>query len=349
MNILFTKHYFNISKELSLVCVLLATYLLSSTLVAAEPSWVPPRTPSGAPDLQGLWQSVTITPLERPLDLGDKSTYTAEEAAQMEAGISFANVLRARPLDPDRAPPPAGEFDELASDINFIPEFIGKVAQFSGEYRTSLIIDPPDGLLPLREGGMDIYDEWRAEGFGDYDGTEIRPVSERCVLTGAPIPQMVQLQGKDIQIVQTDDYVMILNEYGYETRIIRLHSEHPANGFNKWMGDSIGHFEGDTLVVHTQNFRPEQSMAWGDLYPYLKSSEQLEVTERITMLSENDLKYSYVASDPKIYTASFTVEIPWERFPEGERFYEFACHEGNYSMRYIMSGARRQDLDAQQK
>ena len=88
-------------------------------------------------------------------------------------------------------------------------------------------------------------------------------------------------------------------------------------------------------------------MPWGELYPYLKSSDQLEVTERFTVIAERDLKYSYVVSDPKIYTQSFTVEIPLERLPEGQHFYEFACHEGNYAMRNIMSGARRQDLDNQ--
>lgn len=349
MNILFTKHYFNISNELPLACVLLATWLLSSPLVAAEPDWIPPRTPSGAPDLQGLWHNVSQTPLERPLALGTKSTYTAEEAAKLEAQVTLLDSLRFLPSDPDREPPPVGEINELASDLNFIPVLGSRIAEFYGEYRTSLIIDPPDGRLPLREVSMDIYDEWRAAGFGNYDGPEIRPVSERCVLTGAPIPQMLQLQGDNFQIVQNDDYVMILNEYGYETRIIRLNGKHPTNGFNKWMGDSIGHFEDDTLVVHTKSFKPEQSMAWGDLYPYLKSSDQLEVTERFTVISEQDLKYSYVASDPKIYTQSFTVEIPLERLPEGQHFYEFACHEGNYSMRNIMSGARRQDLDAQQK
>jgi hypothetical protein len=278
--------------------------------------------------------------------MGTKGSYTDDEAAAIEAAAIEFDRLRALPSDPDREPPPVGEINELASDLNFIPVLGSKIAEFYGEYRTSLIIDPPDGRLPLREDGMDIFDEWRAAGFGDYDGPEMRPVSERCIVAGATIPHMVPLQGRNIQIVQNDDYVMILNEYGYESRIIRLNGKHPAKAFNKWMGDSIGHFEDDTLVVHTMNFRPEQSMT--PIF-YMKSSELMEVTERFTVISERDLKYSYVASDPKIYTQSFTVEIPLERMPEGQHFYEFACHEGNYAMRNIMSGARRQDLDAQQK
>ena len=348
MDFLFAQGCSIISNKLSLVCVILAACLASSLITAAEPGWIPPRTASGAPDLQGLWSNVSQTPLERPLALGTQSTYTADEAAKLEAQVTLLDSLRALPSDPDREAPPVGDIQELASDLNFIPVLGSRIAEFFGEYRTSLIIDPPDGRLPLRENSMDIYDEWRAAGFGDFDGPEIRPVSERCMVTGAPIPHMIRLQGDNIQIVQNDDYVMILNEYGYERRIVRLNSQHPANAFNKWMGDSIGHFEDDTLVVHTQSFRPEQSMAWGDLYPYLKSSEQLEVTERFSVISEAALKYSYVASDPKIYTAPFTVEIPLERMPEGQHFYEFACHEGNYSMRNIMSGARRQDLDRQQ-
>ena len=333
--------------KLSLLCVILSTSLVSSLVTAEDADWTPPRTIFGVPDLQGYWTNMSQTPFERPVALGTQSSYTEEEAAKMEAQIALLDTLRFLPSDPDRGAPPAGEFDELGTDLAFIPELGGKVAEFYGEYRTSLIIDPPDGRLPLREDSVDIYDEWRAAGFGDYDGPEIRPVSERCVLTGAPLPQMLRLQGDNFQIVQTNEYVVILNEYGYETRIIRLNSKHPLNGFNKWMGDSIGHFEGDTLVVHTKNFRPEQSMAWGDLYPYLKSSDQLEVTERFTMMSGSGLKYSYVASDPEIYTQSFTVETPFERLPEGQRFYEFACHEGNYSMKNIMSGARRQELDKQ--
>ena len=347
MNFQFVQDHSIVSNKLSLVCVILGACLASSLITAAEPGWISPRTASGAPDLQGLWSNVSQTPLERPLALGAQSSYTADEAAALEAQAIQLDSLRALPSDPNREAPPVGDIQELAADLNFIPVLGSRIAEFYGEYRTSLVIDPPDGRLPLREGGMDIYDEWRAAGFGDYDGIEIRPVSERCMVAGAPIPHMIPLQGNNIQIVQNDDYVMILNEYGYERRIIRLNGEHPTNGFNKWMGDSIGHFEVDTLVVHTKSFRPEQSMPWGELYPYLKSSDQLEVTERFTVIAERDLKYSYVVSDPKIYTQSFTVEIPLERLPEGQHFYEFACHEGNYAMRNIMSGARRQDLDNQ--
>jgi|TARA_B100000315_G_scaffold227615_1_gene235708 hypothetical protein len=332
-------------KNLLLVCVLSSTLLSSSLLIAAEQGWIPPRTASGAPDLQGLWANVTQTPMERPPNLGTKGSYTADEAATAEAQFKEFDRLRGLPSDPDREPPPVGGINELASDLNFIPVLGSKIAEFYGEYRTSLIIDPPDGRFPFREDAMDIFDEWLAAGFGAYDGPEMRPVSERCIVAGPTIPHMTPLQGSHIQIVQNDDYVMIMNEYGNETRIVRLNGEHPTNGFNKWMGDSIGHFEDDTLVVHTMNFRPEQSMT---PIVYIKSSELMEVTERFTMMSEHDLKYAYTASDPKIYTQSFTVEIPMERMPEGERFYEFACHEGNYAMRNIMAGARRQDLDKQQ-
>ena len=218
------------------------------------------------------------------------------------------------------------------------------MARINGEYRTSLIVDPPDGRFPFVEGGADkdIYGQWRAQGFGPADGPEIRWVSERCLTALATMPPMaVIMYNSNVQIVQTSDYVMIMGEMVNDARIIRLNSTHQPSHIKKWMGDSIGHYEEDTLVVHTQNYRAEQSNM------RLRSSEALQITERFTPVSDNEIHYTYTVEDPVIYSRPFTVELPLRRRAAHERLYEFACHEGNYSMPGILGGARRQEMDDQ--
>ena len=333
------------SKLFKLVIVygLSSWMLTAANLYAAETSWTLPRTASGAPDLQGLWNYVSSTPFERPPELGDKRAYTEDEAQVVEADARESERIRIQPLDPERGLPPKGEFVAHKADENFIPEMSTKVARVNGEYRTSLIIEPSDGRLPYLEEGMDIFEQWQAMGFSGFEGPEIRPASERCLVHGAPLPNMHPLVGLNIQIVQTDEYVVVVTESAYYPRIIPLSRDHQPNSWNKWMGDSIGRWDKDTLVVQTRNFRPEQS----DLTYFLQSSDELTITERFTIVSEDELAYSYIASDPNIYSQSFTVEIPMERMAEGERLYEYACHEGNYSLPGILAGARRQELDNQ--
>ncbi len=132
-----------------------------------------------------------------------------------------------------------------------------------------------------------------------------------------------------------------MGEMVNDARIIRLNSTHQPSHIKKWMGDSIGHYEGDTLVVHTQNYRAEQSNM------RLRSSEALQVTERFTPVSDNEIHYTYTVDDPVIYSRPFTVELPLNRRAAYERLYEFACHEGNYSLPGILGGARRQEHDNQ--
>jgi len=343
MSILFQARIPNSSFKVFIVYVLSSWILTATNLNAAETGWMPPRTASGAPDLQGLWTYIYATPYQRPLELGDKRAYTEEEALAVEADSRESERVRTQPIDPDRGPPPLGDLQANAPDSSFRPESPTNVARVNGEYRTSLIIEPSDGRLPYLEEGMDIFEQWLAMGFGEFDGPEIRPASERCFVHGAPLPIMHPLVGINSQIVQTDEYVVILTEAAHQARIIRLDKEHQENSWNRWMGDSIGRWEGDTLVVHTRNFRPEQS---SEMY-WLKSSDALQITERFTIVSEDELAYSYVAIDPNIYSQSFTVEMPLHRMVEGERIYEYACHEGNYSLPGILAGARRQEIDNQ--
>lgn len=315
--------------------------LATANLIAAEQAWVSPQTENDFPDLQGFWGNRTQTPFQRPAALGNQRAYTAEEAMSMEDERREFDRLKFLPIDGNREAPEAGAFIGNQADGNFADVRIN-VTKVNGEYRTSLIVDPADGRVPYVENGSskDIYGQWRAQGFGAADGPEIRSVGERCITANGTMPPMAVITyNSNIQIVQTRDYVMIMGEMVNDARIIRLNSEHQPAVMKKWLGDSIAYYEEDTLVVHTQNYHPQQSNM------RLRSSEQLQVTERFTAISESEIFYTYTVEDPVIYSRPFTVELPLLRRAPHEKLYEFACHEGNYSVPGILAGARRQEMD----
>jgi hypothetical protein len=322
-------------------CVLtfcLGFWVTASAVALAQPAtstWAPNRTWHGHPDLQGQWTNSTQTPLERPAALGNRRVYTPEEAAAVERQAHQSDAERAAPLNPDRAPPTGGRVGQEANDA-YIDTFLN-IARINGEYRTSLIIEPEDGRLPYRPDGRnkDIYAQWREAGFGPSDGPEIRTMGDRCLHIGAQTPPMVvPLYNANFQIVQTASYVMILSEMINDARIIRLHGEHQPSIMQKWLGDSVGRWEGDTLIVQTRNFKPEASNF------RIRSSAEFELTESFTLTDDDAIHYRYTVTDPVIYSQSFTVEMLLRRRPAGEHIYEFACHEGNYSMASILLGAR---------
>lgn len=307
-----------------------------------------PRTEYGYPDLQGNWTNPWQTPLQRPAHLGNQQGYTLAEAQALQERIFAQEVQRQAPLDPDRPAPPLGEIQNQQADGNFETMPL-ELARVNGEYRTSLIIDPADGRFPLRENAADIYRQWLNAGFTSFDGPEIRGSLDRCLSPGGPLPLMHSFSGaeggnpggdnpvRNIQIVQTRDHVMIMSEYFSMARIIPLRSEHQYGQGNKWMGDSIARYEGDTLVIHTNQFRPEQSTA------FLRNSAALEVTETYQRTAHDEILFRFTVDDPQIYQRAFTAEIPLRRMPANQRLYEYACHEGNYSMIYILQGARVQE------
>lgn len=342
MSILFVKPVYPIFFKTALV-IALTVLLLATKLTAAEGEWAVPQTEHGYPDLQGLWGNRTQTPFQRPAALGNQRAYTQEQALALETEKLEADRIKFLAIDPNREAPPAGDYIGNQADGNFA-DIRTNVARVNGEYRTSLIVDPPDGRFPFVEGGMskDIYGKWRSQGFGPSDGPEIRSVGERCLTGNGTMPPMAVITyNSNVQIVQTSDYVMIMGEMVHDARIIRLNSEHQGENIKKWMGDSHGYYEGDTLVVHTQNYRAEQSNM------RLRSSEELQVTERFTPVSDTEIHYTFTVDDPVIYSQSFTVELPLLRRAPGEQLYEFACHEGNYSIPGILGGARREEQDNQ--
>ena len=300
------------------------------------------RTRHGYPDFQGYWNNASQTPIERPASLGDKRSYTLEEARALESTAQKSDTQKAAPLDPDRAPPADGGVIMFQADENFANTRIN-ITQINGEYRTSLIVEPADGRYPYVEGGAnkDVFGQWRAAGLGAYDGPEIRSQMERCLHVGSQMPPMMAwTYNANYQIVQTEDYFMLMSEMAHDARIIPIGTERRDNEFSKWFGNSIAHWQEDTLVVHTTGFHPQQSNF------FMKSSDQFEVTEYFELVSDGEIFYRYTVTDPIIYKQPLTLEMQLLRKTDGEQIYEFACHEGNYSLPSILSGARRAEADA---
>lgn len=324
------------TRILSLSGALIST--LAFTLTAAAQDWQAPRTADGKPDLQGIWSNSSQTPLVRPAELGEKGFLTTEEAQDVEQGWRNRYDLASQPVDPERAPPTDGNADLGYNSFWWDPRT--DAIQLDGQYRTSIIVDPPNGQIPFLEGDRpdnSLRNQWRSRpGIEPYDAHELRPLAERCLLTfgsGSGPPMLPILYNSNYQIVQTPDHVMILVEMVHDARIIPIDKNHSDTDFEKWMGDSVGYWEGDTLVVKTRNFHPQQS--------FRGSSEQLVITERFELAEENKIKYAFTLEDPLTYRRPWTGEIAMNRKPEGEVMYEYACHEGNYAFPGIMGGARR--------
>ncbi|MES3006803.1 MAG: hypothetical protein V4751_03430 [Pseudomonadota bacterium] len=313
-----------------------------SAMAAGNTGWEVPRTEYGHPDLQGYWTNTTLTPIERPVELGDKKAYTEAEALALENAARDFEIQKAEPLDADRAPPPVGGAIGQEADINFSDVFTN-VLKVRGEYRTSMIVDPANGRFPFREDGrrQDIFAQWTAQGLGSADGPEARTPGDRCLSRGIP-PMTVTPYNNNYQIVQNKDYVMLMGEMVHDARIIRLDKEHMPGDAKNWLGDSVGHWDGDALVVHTKNLRPELS------HFRLISTAQLELTERFEIVSESEILYTVTVTDPQVYTQPFTEEITLMRKAPGDLIYEYSCHEGNYGLEGILAGARRVEWDARQ-
>ncbi|NKB33655.1 MAG: hypothetical protein GKR91_11210 [Pseudomonadales bacterium] len=294
-----------------------------------------PRTASGHPDFQGYWNNLHQTPLQRPTSLGNKRAYSEVEALALVDRAQQDLDDRASPLDPDRSAPDVGSRVTNQADDDF-DEFPIGIARVNGEYRTSLVIDPPNGRIPIKEQSerTDFFTTLTASG-RYLDGPEFGWAAERCLIAGPQLSMMFQ-RGLSpyAQIVQTEDYLMILGEYPYDARIIRINGNHPQRSFPKWMGDSIARWEGDTLVIHTNNFRDEHS------YPPILSTASFEVEERLSLSEDGILLYQYTVTDPALYTQAFTAEVPFTRMERGRVLYEYACHEGNYSWGNSLRGAR---------
>ena len=298
---------------------------LTATLVAlaaAPASSNPPRTPDGHSDLEGIWTNATLTPLERPTNLADKEFLTEQEAAD------FAKQALQQ-VDADRRDGGA------ATDVNrAYNEFWRDRGKVVPSRRTSLIIDTPDGRIPAltSAGKKRAADRAEARRLHPFDGPEDRSPAERCIATpNAGPPMMPANYNANYQIVQTPDYVAILSEQIHDVRVIPLDGRpHLAAHIRQWMGDSRGHWEGGTLVVETTNFTGQTDFAG--------SGAGLRLVERFTRTDPDTIHYEFHVDDPATFMRPWTVQIPMTKAP-GPLF-EYACHEGNYGMSGMLSGAR---------
>ena len=319
--------------------VLIAVALLKPLPAAGQSSPAVPRTADGRPDLQGTWDFRTITPLQRPRELGTKEFFTDKEAAEYEKG---ENLRQNRDLvDPEKGGglyPPGGvvPYNEFWYD---------RGTKIVGTRRTSLIVDPPDGRLPAWTPEGQKRADLRAVqqrddqlGHPHADSWEERSLQERCLLGQNAGPPMVPgPYNNNVQLVQTPEYVVIHNEMIHEARIIPLDGR-PHGTVREWKGDSRGHWEADTLVIDTTNFKRGTTLEG--------SSANMHLIERFTRTNANTLLYEFTVDDPATWTKPWTAVVPMLK--TNDPIYEYACHEGNYALAGILAGARAAEKAAEE-
>jgi hypothetical protein len=286
-----------------------------------------PRTPWDDPDLQGVWDFRTLTPLERPTNLAGKEFLTNEEAAAFaQKTLDDRNADRR-----DGAEIPAG----LGSDVEraYNQFWMDYGNNLTDDKRTSLIVDPPDGRIPWTPPMQKRAANFLEEFFGRVPaGPEDRALAERCLLgfNSGP-PMLPSAYNNNVQLFQTPAYVVILNEMVHNARIVPLDGRpHLAPHVRQWVGDSRGRWEGQALVVDTSNFLRETS--------FLGSSANLHLVERFTRVGPHTLLYEFTVEDPQTWTRPWTAAIPMR--PSDGPIFEYACHEGNYGMTNLLAGAR---------
>jgi hypothetical protein len=335
---------------LTLALMAVAAGPLATQALGQATGWVMPRTADGRPDLQGNWTNATMTPIQRPEGVG--LARPGDEVERREQGRWDRIQRGAEASDPDREAPPVGGDGSTGAAggvggyNNFWIDAGNQVAMYNGEYRSSLIVDPPDGRYPPRtEAARARIAERRAvrRQHGQYDNPENRPLAERCILSfgsnGGPPMLPNYFYNNNYTIVQTPDHIMIMTEMVHDVRIIRIGTPNPLPGeIEPYFGDSWGHWEGDTLVVETRNYHPTQIAQVG---VFAGTSKDLKVTERFTRADENTINYEFTMEDPSTWTETWSGEVPFKRLPG--QVYEYACHEGNYALFNVLSGARAQE------
>ncbi len=308
-------------------CVLLVA---AASLLPAQTAkkWVAPRTPDGQPDLQGIWTNPTITPFERPADLGTKAVLSKDEIAAAEKKAAATNA------DKPPARGDVGTYNEVWFD---------RGTKVVSTHQSSLVVEPANGRVPIKPSAEAVRDYNAAHNADSY---EYMSVWDRCITRGVPGGMFPAAYNNAYQIIQTPGYVTILYEMIHETRIIPIdNSPHLPASVREWNGDSRGHWEGNTLVVDITNYNGKGWMGTAGSAGRLKGilqSEALHVIERFTRTDENTILYEVRVEDPNEYTAPWKVEIPLVRDPE-YKIYEYACHEGNEAVANVLRGGRAAD------
>ena len=332
--------------------------ITSFILVVLCSSWVQgeeKRTPTVKPDLSGFYDTGNLTPLERPEFLGETEYLYGWVASLINwaAEIAYDYAFETT-SDPDREAPPQGGDGNNGAGAGGVGGYNvlyidpgNHVSEVDGKVRTSIIYDPPNGRQPemSEEAESSVATLYKSfshentgtaswldeEGGGPFDGPETLAPSERCLISfGSTVPTIPSLYNNYKRIIQTEDYVMILQEMVHDARVVRIDSEHLPEGSNKWLGDSIGYWDGDVLIVETRNFFNVNGLLGAD--------ENLHVIERFSRNDSGDLDYDFTVKDESVWSGSWSGRYTWKA--STSKVYEYACHEGNYAMGNILRGAR---------
>jgi hypothetical protein len=355
------RHRF-VALLLTMAALLLSTVVPATAQNSKAPAkpYSPRRMSDGHPDLQGTYDLATLTPMERPPGVG--AVLTKEEAVRREAAAAKLREQGDKAIAGDRTAPPKGGDGSRGAAGNvggYNSGWLDPGSTYTvvnGETRSAFIVDPPDGRVPpLTPAAMKRMAAARTRPTSDasesndpgldptpgaYDDPERRPLGERCLLgfgsTSGPPALPNYFYNNLHQIVQTPDSVMILTEMVHDARIVRMNAQHLPKNVRLWMGDSIGNWEGDTLVVDTTNFTSKTR--------FRGSTADVHVIERFTRVDDRTLLYRFTIDDPATWTKPWTGEFTWPA--TDEHIYEYACHEGNYALTDILKGARFREKEA---
>jgi len=340
--------------------LVMAVVLAAQTPKPTAKTYNPPRMADGHPDLQGTYDLATLTPMERRS--GTNLVLTKEEALKLETASAATREKLDQPIQADRTAPPKGGDGSLGAAGNVGGYNSGWLdpgstyTTVNGERRASLLVDPPDGRVPAltaaasqrgsrfaarpTSDAQENNDPGLERAPGAYDDPERRPLGERCLLgfasTSGPPALPDYFYNNLHQIVQTPNSVMILTEMVHDARIVRMNAEHLPKTIRQWLGDSVGHWEGDTLVVDTTNFT--------DKTRFRGSTADLHVVERFTRVDDKSLLYRFTIEDPATWVKPWTGEFTWPA--TNAHIYEYACHEANYALTNILKGARLREKEA---
>jgi hypothetical protein len=325
----------------ALVTIVIFSAAFAQTTAKSSPAtakkvWTPPLTPDGQPDLQGIWNSATGTPIERPAELKGKEFFTEQEARDWEKTMQARIKRDGKPDDPGVP----GTYNDAFWEIGTQP---------AKTLRTSIVIDPPDGKIPELTPAAAAARQQKIDRIYHPDGPEDLGLGDQCLMfsTGAP-PMLPYTYNSNYRIVQTKDYVAIYIEMIHDTRIIPLdRRKHLPSSVRLWYGDSVGHWEGDTLVVDTTNFI-DKSQFYFQL-PYQVTTgpfadENMHVVERFRRLDADTILYQFDVDDPTAYVRPWKGEYTMSASPGP--IFEYACHEGNYGLPDVLKGVRAQEKAA---
>jgi hypothetical protein len=336
------------------LCSIVVVSLIALQARGAEDDAGIRRFANGKPDLSGTYDAGTVTPVDRPPQFGNNLYLTPEEAKKLEETSAAFWAAADNKSDGERkAPQKGGDGNNMfgGGGVGGYNAFWidpgSEAVMVDGKFRTSIIYDPPNGRRPAMtpQGMAKMADNFssfahqntgRASwldhgGPGPFDNPEDLALAERCLLgfSGGP-PMLPSLYNNYIRVVQTEDRLVILLEMVHDARIVRIDSKHGPEDLKRWLGDSIGYWDGDTLVVETRNFRDDTGLYGGDA--------NLKVVERFSRAKDGNLLYHFRVEDPTAWTAPWAGEYAWRA--SDSRVFEYACHEGNYAMGNILRGAR---------